>query len=159
MKRGWRWLVGLVVALAMGVGAAPAWALTASDKADMSIDNDGVVHTVETGLPIDSSGSDTTVLNGEVETIYTVPTGKKAHVTNVFYEYRGTTTNVRIGLLANGKTVDQDAAPTTLEGQMFRVDVWLGAGQTVQLVATGATEGDDLFWSVYGLEYAATTNN
>ena len=149
----------LIAVFALSLSAAPAWAQTFQDKQDQSIDTNGILHVVETGTVLHESASNTSLVIGTELTCGTVPTDKKWHVTAVGYNYTGTVTNVRIALLADGVTVDQDGAPTSGEAQKFAADVWLDEAETVKLAAMGATAGDDLSCWVHGIEYSATSAN
>lgn len=151
-----RWLV---VVLAVMWSSSSVWALTYQDKQDKSIDEAGIMHVVETGTVLHQSASDTSLVGAETLTCGTVPTDKKWHVTSVSYNYTGTVTNVRVSVLVDGVTIDQDAAPTSNEAQKFALDVWLDEAETVKLTPIGATTGDDLYCWVHGIEYDATTAN
>ena len=156
MKSKLRILLGLALVLAMG---GKAYALTFQDKQDKNITDDGQSRTVETGTILQESVSDTSLGGGGAEasagivTCGTVPTDKNWHVTVVSYTYSGTVTNVRPTFLADGKTVDQDGAPTNNEAQAFKADVWLDEGELVQVEVNGYTAGEDFTCRVFGIEY------
>jgi hypothetical protein len=160
MKHWYRMSVGLALALAVGWGSPVAFALTAQDKADKNITDDGQSRGVETGTILQESVTDTSLggsSGGEsspgLVLCGTVPTDKNWLVTNVSYTYAGTVTNVRVALLADGKTIDQDGAPTSNEAQRFDVRFWVDEGELVQLEAYGYTATDDLSCRVFGIEY------
>jgi hypothetical protein len=144
----------LFIVIVFGLGLTGiSHALTFQDKQDKAITADGQYRTVESGTLMLHQGASDTSLDGAQLTVGTVPTDKNWHVTDVAYTYSGTVTNVRIALLANGVTVDQDGAPTSGEANKFSVDLWLDEGETVKLEPVGYTAGDTLSAWLHGYEY------
>lgn len=144
--------LGLALALAMLSGGPSAFALTFQDKQDKNITDDGQARTVETGTRLNETASDSSLGPSNL-VCGTVPTDKNWHVTAVSYAYTGTTTNVRVALLANGKTVDQDGAPTTNEAQVFNSDFWLDEDETVSIEVANYTATNSVTCRVFGLEF------
>lgn len=136
--------------------ASPAWALTAQDKADRTITDDGQTRVVPGSTTILHESTTTTSLGGSALGFVcgTVPTDKNWYITEVSYVYTGTTTNVRMALTADGDTVDQDGSPTTNEAQRFSVNLYLDEDQVLRLVPIGYTAGDDLQCQTHGIEYS-----
>jgi len=149
MNKYLRIAFGLVLVLATG---GQAHALTFQDKQDKNITDDGQSRVIETGTRLNETAEDSS-LGPSTLTCGTVPTDKNWHVTAVSYTYNGTITNVRVALLANGKTVDQDGAPTDDEAQVFNSDFWLDEGETVALEVVGYTAAEGITCRVFGLEY------
>lgn len=142
-----------VVGVAL-VASGPRAFATYQDDLDKNITQDGQNRTIESGTVLHTSVADASLGNeGGLVTCGTVPAEKNWHVTSVGYTYAGTTTNVRVAVLGDGVTVDQDSAPTTNEGQSFRTDFWLDAGQAVQLQVAGYTSGNSITCRVFGLEF------
>jgi hypothetical protein len=144
----------LLALVAMLMFASSAWALSFQDKQDRSINNSGETLNIPSGASIQETASDTYLTGSETLTVYTCPANKLCNITKVGYNYVGTVTNVRVALLADDLTVDQDGAPTTNETNAFTVDLWLDENETIKLTPMGATASDDLYGFVHGIEYS-----
>lgn len=79
-------------------------------------------------------------------------------ITDIAFSYTGTITNVRLEIKAGGKTVYKTIADPT-SGQIERIpnlgNVWLSAGEKIDLVVTSATLNDDATLIVHGVEEIA----
>lgn len=135
----------LFALLLAGVMTAPsAFALTANDHALNGYDDDSQTKVVEPTTAIQATASDTSLSGAEPLTVYTCPTDKLC-TGYVTYTYSGTTTNVRVALLIDDNTRDQDGQPTTNEANAFAGEVVLNEAETIKLTPVGATVGDDLY--------------
>ena len=150
MKRLVQVLVSGVIALGL---SQTAYASTFQDLQEKSFTSNGEARQVPSGTSIQSGSSDTTLQGAETLTVYTCPTDKLCRISKVSYNYTGTVTNVRVALLLDNETGDQDGAPTSNEVNAFTGDFWLNEGETVKLTPHGATNGDDLYGTVFGITY------
>jgi len=79
-------------------------------------------------------------------------------ITNISFSYTGTVLNVRIEIKAGGKSVYKTTADP-VSGQLERlpapVELYLSAGEKIDMVVTNATVGDDATLIINGVELIA----
>jgi len=79
-------------------------------------------------------------------------------ITDLAFSYTGTVSGVRIEIKAGGETVYKTIAdPTT--AQLERIsnlgNIFLSAGEKIEMVVTGATLNDDALLIIHGVELIA----
>lgn len=83
------------------------------------------------------------------------PSAKIWKITDIAFSYTGTVTGVRMEIKAGGQSVyktTSDPVSGRLERMPAPVDLYLSAGETIELVITGATAGNSAFLIIHGVE-------
>lgn len=79
-------------------------------------------------------------------------------ITDLAFSYTGTVGSVRIEIKAGGKTIYKTTADPT-SGQIERIsnlgEIFLSAGEKIEMVITDATATDDATLIVHGVELTA----
>ena len=79
-------------------------------------------------------------------------------ITDIAFSYTGTVTNVRMEIKAGGKSVYKTTSDPT-SGQIERIpnlgNIYLSAGEKIELVVTDATATDDATLIIHGVELIA----
>ncbi len=85
-------------------------------------------------------------------------TARVNEITDIAFKYTGTVTSVRIEIKAGDKTVYKTIADPT-SGQIERIpnlgNIFLSAGEKVDMVITDATLNDDATLIIHGVELIA----
>lgn len=90
-----------------------------------------------------------------------VAANKIQRITSISFSYTGTVTGVRFEVKAGGITVFKSTADP-VSGQLYSLaslqgaatELWLSAGEKIDLVVTGATLNDDALLDVHGVQFA-----
>ncbi len=87
-----------------------------------------------------------------------VVAGRIQRITDIAFSYTGTVASVRIEIKAGGKTVYKTTANPT-SGQLERIpnlgELYLEAGEKIEMVITDATATDDALLIIHGAEEPA----
>lgn len=88
-----------------------------------------------------------------------VATDTLEKVTKLVFSYTGTVTGVRIELRAGGQTIYKTSAdPVSGKIETIDIEVWLAAGEKIDMVVTGATLNDDATLIVHGYDIKVAPN-